>query len=139
MTSVVSDASVVVKLLTPEQDSDRADLLIRRHDLVAPELLLAELGNTIWSRVHSGLDMDIAAELLASALDLPLDLRSIRPLMARALAIATAADHPVYDCIYLALAESLNVPLVTADQRFLGALSRANLQTVAVTPLADFG
>src|ERR1043166_9448897 len=94
MTSVVRAPSVVVKLLTPEQDSDRADLLIRRHDLVAPEWLLAELGNTIWSRVHSGLDMDIAAELLASALDLPLDLRSIRRLSARALAIATAADHP---------------------------------------------
>jgi predicted nucleic acid-binding protein len=139
MTSVVSDASVVVKLLTPEQDSDRADLLIRRHDLVAPELLLAELGNTIWSRVHGGLDMDIAADLLASALDLPLDLRSIRPLMARALAIAAAAHHPVYDCIYLALAESLDIPLVTADQRFLGALHRASLQTVAVTALADFG
>jgi predicted nucleic acid-binding protein len=139
MTSVVSDASVIVKLLTSEEDSDRADLLIRHHDLVAPELLLAELGNTIWSRVHSGLDTDVAAELLASALDLPLDLRSIRPLMPRALMIAAAADHPICDCIYLALAESLNIPLVTADQRFLGALSRANLQTVAVTALADFG
>ena len=38
----------------------------------------------------------------------------------RAVAIAGQLDHPVYDCLYLALAEAEQAGLVTADLRFLG-------------------
>ena len=59
--------------------------------------------------------------------------------MPRALAIAAASDHPIYDCIYLAVAEDRQLPLVTADGRFIRAVRRANLTFVNVRPLADFG
>lgn len=35
-----------------------------------------------------------------------------------ALALAQELDHPVYDCLYLALVEREKRPLVTADRRF---------------------
>jgi predicted nucleic acid-binding protein len=40
----------------------------------------------------------------------------------RALVMANALSHPIYDCIYLALAENEATTLVTADLRFLKAV-----------------
>lgn len=137
MNAAVADASVLVKLLTAEEDSDRADRVMRQHQVIAPEFVLAEIGNTIWSRIHGGLNLDIAVDLLTDALALPLDLRPIRPLMPRALTIAAATDHPIYDCIYLALAEELDLPLFTADGRFIRAVRRSNFATVNLMALAQ--
>ncbi len=44
-------------------------------------------------------------------------------LAARSLALAADLDHPVYDCLYLALAELREASLVTADQRLLARLA----------------
>src|SRR4051794_18816481 len=41
------------------------------------------------------------------------------PLLGRALDIALAFDHPVYDCLYVALAERRGERLLTADRRLL--------------------
>ena len=38
----------------------------------------------------------------------------------RAVAIAGELDHPVYDCLYLALAEAAQAAMVTSDMRLLG-------------------
>ena len=40
-----------------------------------------------------------------------------RQLQAEALALACHLDHPVYDCVYLALARREAALLVTADKR----------------------
>jgi len=41
-----------------------------------------------------------------------------------ALRIAVQLDHPVYDCVYLALAVETGLQLLTADQRLFRAASR---------------
>jgi predicted nucleic acid-binding protein len=46
------------------------------------------------------------------------------PMMPRALELAFELGHPVYDCAYLALAETLDQQLVTADERFLKRVRR---------------
>jgi predicted nucleic acid-binding protein len=46
------------------------------------------------------------------------------PLVERALALATALAHPVYDCVYLSLAAEVAAPLVTADKRLLTAAAQ---------------
>jgi len=40
-------------------------------------------------------------------------------LAARALDIALAITHPVYDCLYLALAESTGLQILTADRKLI--------------------
>lgn len=40
-------------------------------------------------------------------------------LAARALDIALAIAHPVYDCLYLALAESTGMRILTADRKLI--------------------
>ncbi len=36
-------------------------------------------------------------------------------------------DHPIYDCIYLALARQRRLPLITADKRFISKLDGQDL------------
>ena len=135
------DASVVVKWLLPEEDRDRA-LLIRdlyqdeRLDLIAPYLLVGEVGNVLWRRVRTGdLTRDQGRRCFEQLLrDSPILLDS--PDTSRsAFEIAVAHDRTVYDCLYLAQALEHRCDLVTADQKFYGYMRPA---FPAVKLLAEF-
>jgi predicted nucleic acid-binding protein len=52
---------------------------------------------------------------------------ALMPLLPSAFAIASAAGHSVYDCLYVALAEREDCPLVTADRRFYEAFAGGHL------------
>ena len=117
MTTWVVDASVVIKWVIEEPGTAQA-LLLRRHHLVAPDLLVAECANILWKKVRRGELSDaeamIAARLLQRA---EVDLQPMRGLLEAATKLAIALDHPAYDCIYLALAEVLSCAMVTADEQ----------------------
>jgi predicted nucleic acid-binding protein len=124
--TVVVDASVAVKWVIPEVLSTEADALRDRAEhLLAPELLLPEAANALWKKLTRG---ELRAAEAAQALELlmgsGLDLRPSAPLLGRALDLARRLRHPVYDCVYLALAEREGATLVTADQRLLARLAR---------------
>jgi predicted nucleic acid-binding protein len=118
--NLVVDASVAIKWFAPEVLSPEAEsLLDGGDDLSAPDLLLLECGNIIWKKVRLGelarADGDAAVAALRSG---PIRLLDTTPLMERALQLAHAIQHPVYDCVYLASAEAVDAILVTADRRF---------------------
>src|SRR5262245_6781121 len=50
--NVVVDASVVLKWLIAEEDSEKALLLRANHDIAAPDLLLIECRNALLSKVR---------------------------------------------------------------------------------------
>ena len=56
-----------------------------------------------------------------------IDLRPTGPLVPRAMDVARRLGHPVYDCVYLALAEREHATFITADQRLLRRLSARRL------------
>ncbi|MGH6916162.1 MAG: type II toxin-antitoxin system VapC family toxin, partial [Geminicoccaceae bacterium] len=105
---VVVDASVAIKWFIQEPDRAAARRLLEPDKrLVAPELLVAEVANAIWKRVMAGEGDARQAPLTAASLPrFFARLVSLAPLAARALEIAAELRHPVYDCFYLALAES---------------------------------
>ena len=91
-----------------------------RHRLLAPDLLTAEFGNLLATKVRVGELDDARAEMAAQSLAASgIDLRSMTELLLPALRIATRLQHPAYDCFYLALAQAEGCLLVTADKRFL--------------------
>ena len=130
--SLVVDASVVIKWFIHEPLHDGArQLLDGRESLHAPDLLIAEVGNVAWKKAVRGEVDEPQARRIALALrDLPLSLHASDALIDRALQIALAINHPVYDCLYLACAEALGGTLVTADQRFKSALAGTTLSTI---------
>lgn len=134
---MIIDASVAFKWIVSEPDSEAAMAWIERTDLVAPALVHAEVGNALWKRIRKGelSDPDGAAEQL---LNLERLVRTIdeTPMMPRALDLAVRLDHPVYDCVYLAMAEALDDQLLTADRRFLKAV-RASEHAERVKDLSE--
>jgi len=127
--NLVVDASVAVKWLFEEPDSERAEALLTsaeegRLKLVAPAILSAEIANALWKRMRRGdmgrqktLETEQRFEEVCPLL-LP-----IEDLVQRALELAIDSRHPVYDCLYVALAEELSGELVTADERLYRAFA----------------
>lgn len=139
MTSVVCDASVLFKVLVSEPESEIADRLIESHQIAVPELVYAEIGNAIWAHGRrSALSPEAAAAAAKFEVfhGLPLEVHVIRPYPRRALALALALAHPIYDCVYLVLAEDLKRPLVTADKRFRSVVRRETAAEVRM--LSEF-
>ena len=121
---LVVDASVAVKWLVEEEYSDIADrLLDERHQLFAPRLMASGVGNPLWRKARLGEMEPSRAGLLAAAIsDMAVSWMNDEAVCPDAVRLSLALDHPVYDCVYLALAHRIGATLVTADVRFADAL-----------------
>ena len=133
---LIVDASVAIKWFVEEHGTELADRLIDvEAALVAPDTILAEIGNALWKRYHRReLSARHASEAIRRAPGLFSSLSPTPALALEALRIATTVDHPIYDCFYLALAEREAAPLVTADRRLLSLSGR--LPHLDIRPLA---
>ncbi len=127
----VIDASVVMKwYLTDEEHADKADSLLRSlhlgdMQLIGPSLLRHEIANGLlmayrrkylsWDEVRRGYhdfqELDITQRSDGEVL------------MTRALEFGRQMNIALYDALYLALADRLGYPLVTADAKFLQRVS----------------
>ena len=137
--SAVVDSSVAVKWVVREQHSDCARLLARVR-LEAPDLLLVECANIIWKKVRLGdLAPRDAAGRLGLLLRAPVAIAASRELLDSALQLSLELNHPVYGCVYLALARQREIPLVTADRRLVSAVSKRSALGIRVEFLSDLG
>ena len=116
---MIVDASIAFKWIFVEQGSEAATALIGREDLRAPSFLLAEIGNAMWKKALRGELGDRGAySAQISLIGSLIDLVDEAPDIPRALEMAVTLDHPIYDCIYLAVAERFDEPFVTGDSKF---------------------
>jgi predicted nucleic acid-binding protein len=119
--TIVVDASVALRWCFQLNGSDRAEELLRSDDqLIAPDLVIAEITNAAWKfvifdRVPANAAISAVREV-AKAFE---ELVPTSVLKDRALSIAIELRHPAYDCFYLALAERSASPLITADDRLI--------------------
>jgi predicted nucleic acid-binding protein len=116
---VVVDASVAVKWFVPEDLSTEArQLLATEYELLAPDLLWAELGNVLWKKHRRReLDQRTASRILRDLSRVPIELHSAGRWAGAALELAFRYGVTVYDGLYLALAVGNECRLVTADRR----------------------
>lgn len=120
------DASVAVQWFAREPSSEASAALVEgSQPLVAPDIMPLEVANALWKKARHG---DVPAgdlqpavtRLLASDITLVPTLT----LLERSVRLAVEISHPVYDCVYLVLAEERGAPLASLDER-LRAAARA--------------
>ena len=126
MPTCVLDASAAIRVITGDPVASQwRDQLKKAPLVLAPELMLSEVANTLWKLQRGGnLNGLDPQTLLADARDLVDQIEPDRHLQVEALALACHLDHPVYDCLYLALARREAAQLLTADQRLEGLASK---------------
>jgi predicted nucleic acid-binding protein len=123
VTDWVVDASVAFKWVIAEPGSEDAAALLPCA-LAAPDLLLAEVANALWNRARRGeLTADEALRRVSQLRTAPVEWVAAGSLILDASRLASELGHPVYDCLYLALAIQRNCRVVTADARFAKAVT----------------
>lgn len=120
------DASVAVQWFAREPGSEASATLVEgKQPLVAPDIMPLEVANALWKKVRHG---DVPAGDLQPAvtriLASDITLVPTLALLERAVRLAVEISHPVYDCVYLVLAEERGAPLASIDER-LRAAARA--------------
>ena len=122
--TLVVDASVAFKWFAQEDDTERALRLLERGEpIVAPDLILAEVCNAAWKSLRRGELAPPQFDAILSDIAQPFSrLVPLDQLIRPAAALTRRLDHPIYDCLYLALADTEGLPVVTADQRLLAAV-----------------
>jgi len=119
---IVADANLLVHLVFPGEHSALADRLYTRDpDWAVPLLWLSELRNVAWKFVRR---KEITLTQAIDALDrasIVVVNREYSVSTASVLELAARSGCAAYDCEYVALAQALGVPLVTADQAVLRA------------------
>ncbi len=132
--SRIVDASVLVKMLCEEPGTAQARrLFVAEPDLMAPDLAIAEVFNALWKKTRAGHYSRDQLQLVSAFLSEMLSKTvAIAALTDRAASLSIAFQHPIYDCIYLALAERERVPLVSADNRLMSIAGQAGIAAEAL-------
>jgi predicted nucleic acid-binding protein len=129
---LVLDASVIAKWLFTEIDSDKARALYtearaNKINLIAPQILPAEIGSVLFVRVLRGLLDAGEASSLYSKFELACPaLHDVSLLTPAALQLALQYRHSVYDSLYVALSARERCELVTADEKLYRKFSPAS-------------
>lgn len=136
---VVIDASVGLKWVVDEPDSDVAVALIAGGTLVTPALFWVEAANAPATKQRRGeLDRVAAEDAWCDLTQAPLQSVPIEAAgAAAALALAAELRHPVYDCCYLQLATARGTVVVTAERRFQRLMETHTMFAGRVVPLGE--
>lgn len=126
---LVIDASVAIKLFVEELGSSEAFAVMERPaERLAPDWMRVEVASALWNRVRrTGLPEDQARAALAGLPAFIEEFVPSAPLLNEAVDLSYRIIHPVYDCIYLALAIREQGTVVTADGELRKAAHRAGL------------
>ncbi|MHB9130529.1 MAG: type II toxin-antitoxin system VapC family toxin [Armatimonadota bacterium] len=131
MIPCVVDASVGIKLFLHEEDSERvADLFAfqlqnpEERLIAVPSFFFVECASILRKAVLAGkYDAVQACSDLADLAQMGLDITSTAEITGTAFDISQVYGATVYDACYVALADKLGIPLLTADQRLINCLA----------------
>ena len=132
----VVDASVTVKWYVPEEHSEIARLLLDdSFSRIVPRLFFSAFGNILWKKfTREEISREDVTDAAMSLRFAGLKAMPDELLMDEAIRLACELKHPVYDCLYLALADSLDTAVFTADQKFANKVA----DPARVVFVADF-
>ena len=130
----IIDASVGIKLFLVEPLSDRTDALFAHlmddppSQFYVPDLFFIECTNILWKYVQRfGYSADAARQNVADLTGLPLQIISTAALVEAALDLSVEHGSIAYDSAYIALAQQLSLPFVTAAEALVRRFGNTDL------------
>jgi predicted nucleic acid-binding protein len=129
---IVADTNLLIYLYVQGQRTDESEVVLRRDALWAvPLLWRSEFRNSLIGLVRAhALQLDDALTMIDEA-ERWLTGREYSVLSRQVLTLASRSGCSAYDCEFVALAQDLEIPLVTTDRQVLKAFP-----TIAVSPSA---
>jgi predicted nucleic acid-binding protein len=123
---MIVDASVLLCAFFPDEAQPQAQKLVREHiagrvQLKSPALLPYEASNAVWQAERRGRITTVQADELIRAFA-GLKIEIVSQTWGRMLPLARRFDRSAYDAAYLVLAEEMQEPLITADERLYHAV-----------------
>ena len=126
---IVADTNTFIAVALNEPEKDMIIRLTEGHDIVAPEVLLFEIGNALTAMMKRNA---LEANEIVSAWDIiqhiPVELRRIE--IRTALNIAIQYNMYAYDAYFLECALSLRSPLLTLDRQMKRIAQRIGIQVM---------
>lgn len=123
---LVVDASVAFKWVVRETGTEAAATLLHR-PLIAPDLLVAEVGGALTKKVRRSEIGVVQARQGLEEVRSRMQFVPSEGLHEAAFDLSLALHHAMYDCYYLALADALDLRMVTADAVFAGKVRQSAL------------
>ena len=132
----VIDASAAVALIvkSPRTQTVR-DIFSSTTELAAPDILIAETINAIWSHRRTFAFTAEAVGEFLERLSANIAIVSSSTLVREAYAIAMELNHPAYDAFYLALAKRDAAQIVTFDERLVRKVAGTKYESLVLRPL----
>lgn len=118
MSAIVADASAVLEVLLRTSRADPVGRRILADDAVmyVPHLIDVEVAQVLRRYVMTGqVEAPRATQALTDFMDMRVERYAMEPLLPRIWALRD--NLTAYDAAYIALAEALEVPLITCDAR----------------------
>lgn len=126
----VLDSNIAAKWMLPEADSGlalslRDELCNQVHELISPDVFPVEVGHALTRAERQGrISRSESLNFWADVMSTSPRLVPYVPLMPRALVLSSQARIGVYDCLYVALAETEDCEVISADQRLVNTFPK---------------
>jgi len=119
---IVVDTNVLGYLYIPADQTETAErVFLRDPEWLAPRLWRSELRNVLALYLRQGLlQLEDAVAIISQAEEMMAG-REVEASSLQILSLAQASGRSAYDCEFVAVAEELGLPLVTADQQLVRA------------------
>lgn len=116
---IVADTNLIVYLfITGDQTTLAQDVLAKDPHWIVPPLWQSEFRNVLAGYIRRGMKLAQAQEIMIDAM-LTLENHQVTPSTEKIFELISKSDCTAYDCEFLALAQQLDILLVTADKQLL--------------------
>lgn len=131
--TIVCDVSAAISLLMGGERSDQiAEILKNADRVIAPELFIAELSNTLWKYTRfQEMSPETAKDMQLNGIRMIHEFESMLPLWPFALDESIRHSHSCYDMMYLLTARRHQAILLTLDKKLNQLAVTSGIKTLS--------